>query len=78
MTVKTDILAKVVEYHLGSDGRQSLTHSNDGRDVLPDSKFGTFEANPEQPDKIVIYSAFPSSNQVIFDVSLVTTMDYYA
>ena len=71
LTVKLDVLAKVVNYHLQSDGRQPLKNTPDGRDVEsdPPAGQGLFNTIPEAPDKIVVFSGFPSSNQLILDVS---------
>jgi hypothetical protein len=61
---KLEILVSVIEYHLASDNRRPLMVSKDGALV----------ENPEDlpapptglgPDKIVVYSAFPSNNPLI-------------
>ena len=69
LTVKLDILAKVINYQLQSDGRQPLRNTPDGRDVESDPTWGPFNTISEAADKIIIFSAFPSLNQSILDVS---------
>ncbi|KIM64525.1 hypothetical protein SCLCIDRAFT_23540 [Scleroderma citrinum Foug A] len=65
---KLDILAKVINYQLQSDDRQPLRNTPDGRDVESDPTWGPFNTISEAADKIIIFSAFPSSNQSILDV----------
>ncbi|EGO04149.1 hypothetical protein SERLA73DRAFT_148782 [Serpula lacrymans var. lacrymans S7.3] len=68
VTVKLDVLGKVLDYHLEQDGRQPVTAADNGRDIQPDDHYGSFDLNPAEPDKIVVYSAFPTSNQAILDI----------
>lgn len=63
---KLDVLVKLVKHHLGDDNRHPFKVDNDelveNKDELP--------PHPEKsaPDKIVVYSAFPSNNFLILKV----------
>ncbi|KIK74664.1 hypothetical protein PAXRUDRAFT_37029 [Paxillus rubicundulus Ve08.2h10] len=67
-TVKLDSLAQVVLRHLSKDGEQPLTMKDDGHTLLTNPCYiKDMEGYPEC-DRIVVYSAFPSSNQAILDI----------
>ncbi|EGO04147.1 hypothetical protein SERLA73DRAFT_67866 [Serpula lacrymans var. lacrymans S7.3] len=68
VTVKLDVLGQVIDYHLQQDGRQLVMATEDGRHIQPDNRYGSFERNPAECDKIVVYSAFPTSNHAILDI----------
>ncbi|KAH7919437.1 hypothetical protein BV22DRAFT_1023013 [Leucogyrophana mollusca] len=80
-TAKLDALVRILQYHLEADGRQPLKVHINGRNVTPDpdhppQAVPAIPADPEQqpdnapapPDKIVVYSVFPSSNKIICDI----------
>ena len=69
-TIKLDVLAKTVMYHLQEDGHQPLTMDPTGQLAIPNpDRTSNADAYPEC-DRVVIFSAFPSSNAAIVDVSL--------
>lgn len=68
-TVKLDVLAQVVKYHLERDGQRPLTMKDDGQTLMPNESHDADLQEYPECDRIVIYSAFPSSNQAILDVS---------
>ncbi|KAG2336037.1 hypothetical protein BDR05DRAFT_897311 [Suillus weaverae] len=67
-SMKLDVLAKLLKYHLESDGRQPLTMDESGRNLVPNLAFKAGNANPDEPDRIVVFSAFVTSNQAIVDI----------
>lgn len=68
-TVKLDVLGKIVRYHLEMDGRSSLTMDEDGQTVVPKKTQLADDTQYTECDRIVIFSAFPSSNKTIMSVS---------
>ncbi|KAI6097725.1 P-loop containing nucleoside triphosphate hydrolase protein [Pisolithus croceorrhizus] len=68
VTVKLDILAKIVTWHLEHDGRRPLTSTDDGWDVKENKDEAECSGRPTAPDKIVVFSLFPSSNQILIDI----------
>lgn len=68
-TIKLDTLAQLVKRHLAEDGRQPFTMHEDGHTLIPDPTRPGETEKFDYPDKIVIFSAFPSSNGAILDVS---------
>ena len=69
-TVKLDILAQLITYHLKKDGSKPLTTESDGKTLVSNDDYTEdIETYPEC-DRIVVYAAFPSSNQAILDVSI--------
>ncbi|KAH7917293.1 hypothetical protein BV22DRAFT_1026655 [Leucogyrophana mollusca] len=62
-----DALAHILQYHLAEDGRQPLKADAEGRGVEPDPAYDT-QPVTDLPDKIVVYSAFPASNEIICDI----------
>ncbi|KAG2063389.1 hypothetical protein BDR04DRAFT_1163790, partial [Suillus decipiens] len=67
-SMKLDILAKLLKYHLESDGRQPLTIDESGRSLVPNLAFQTGNTHPDEPDRVVVFSAFVTSNQAIVDI----------
>ena len=61
---KLDTLVEILQYHLESDGRPALKVVDD---ILVPSQ-GTSRQHT-QPDKIIVYSAFPQSNLQLLKVS---------
>ena len=62
---KLDVLASVIKYHLEQDGLPAMTMQND---VLAPGHLGVQSPTDLPCDKIVVYSAFPSSNLQIVKV----------
>jgi hypothetical protein len=69
-SVKLDILAQVVKYHLECDGQCPLLVDSDGQSLAANKEHEADEETYLECDRIVVYGAFPSSNQAILDVSL--------
>ncbi|KAI5988912.1 hypothetical protein EDC04DRAFT_2614443 [Pisolithus marmoratus] len=69
-TIKLDTLAQVVHHHLQSNGRAPLAMDDDGKCLSPAPNAVDDTADYGEDDRIVIYSAFPSSNQAIIDVHI--------
>ncbi|KAG1838889.1 P-loop containing nucleoside triphosphate hydrolase protein [Suillus subluteus] len=67
-SMKLDALAKLLKYHLESDGRQPLTMDESGHDLVPNPAFKAGNINPDEPDRIIVFSAFVTSNQAIMDI----------
>jgi len=68
-SMKLDMLAVLLKYHLESDGRQPLMIDDSGRHLVPNPVFVAGNTNPDEPDQIIIFLAFVTSNQAIVDVS---------
>ncbi|KAG2062517.1 hypothetical protein BDR04DRAFT_990074, partial [Suillus decipiens] len=67
-SMKLDVLAILIKYHLESDGRQPLMIDESGRRLVLNPAFAVGSTNPDQPDRIIIFSAFVTSNQAILDI----------
>ncbi|KAG2045712.1 hypothetical protein BDR06DRAFT_1015378 [Suillus hirtellus] len=69
-SVKLDVLGQLVSYHLMEDDRPPLEMDEKGRVLVPNPGFQTpaSVSDKKDPDRIVVYSAFPSSNQAILDI----------
>ncbi|KAF8422282.1 P-loop containing nucleoside triphosphate hydrolase protein [Boletus edulis BED1] len=67
-TVKLDVLGKIVKYHLEKDGRPPLTMCEDGQNVIPNKTGLADDTEYAECDRIVIFSAFPSSNRMITSI----------
>ncbi|KAG1792547.1 P-loop containing nucleoside triphosphate hydrolase protein [Suillus variegatus] len=67
-SMKLDVLAKLLKYHLESDGRQPLMMDESGRNLVPNVAFTAGNTHSDDPDRIVVFSAFVTSNQAIVDV----------
>lgn len=68
-TIKLDIVAQVVLHHLERNGRAPLMAAENGRTLLDEPNGMNDDGEYTEDDRIIIYSAFPSSNQAIIDVS---------
>lgn len=68
-SMKLDVLATLIKYHLESDGSRPLMMDESGRHLVPNPDFAAGNINPNEPDRIIIFSAFVTSNQAIVDVS---------
>ncbi|KAG1741027.1 P-loop containing nucleoside triphosphate hydrolase protein [Suillus occidentalis] len=69
-SVKLDVLGRLVSYHLMQDGRPPMEMDESGHTLTANPMFeasGSI-ADDTHPDRIVVYSAFPSSNRAIFDI----------
>ena len=73
-SMKLDTLAKLLTYHLESNGRRPLVMDESGRNLVPNLALEAGNTNPDEPDRIVVFSAFVTSNQAIVDVS--STIDH--
>jgi SNF2 family DNA or RNA helicase len=64
---KLDTLAEIIKYHLEKDGRLAVSINADSSLVFPSS---THSENPipMSPDKLLVYAAWPSSNEQILTV----------
>jgi len=64
---KLDVLVELLQYHLNADGQPAMTVSDDA--LVPGD---SINSQPEglPCDKIVVFSAFPSSNVQLLQVSL--------
>jgi hypothetical protein len=69
-SVKLDALIQVLDHHLKEDQAIPLQVTPDGHTLEPSKEYIRSPAQDGlQPDKIVIYSEFPSSNPQIKGVS---------
>jgi hypothetical protein len=71
-SMKLDVLAMLLKYHLESDGRQPLMMDESGRNLVPNPAFTAGNTSSDEPDRIIVFSAFVTSNQAIVDVSFTT------
>ncbi|KAI9457025.1 P-loop containing nucleoside triphosphate hydrolase protein [Boletus coccyginus] len=67
-TIKLDTLAKVILHHLEKDGRYPLTMHKDGQSLIPNPDGSEDNVDYDGCDRVVVYTAFPSSNQAILDI----------
>ncbi|KAG1779882.1 P-loop containing nucleoside triphosphate hydrolase protein [Suillus placidus] len=67
-STKLDVLAKLLKYHLESDGRQPLMMDESGRNLVPNLALKAGNTSPDEPDRIIVFSAFVTSNQAIVDI----------
>ncbi|KAI6029961.1 hypothetical protein BKA83DRAFT_4489870 [Pisolithus microcarpus] len=67
-STKLDILAQIVAHHLSTDNAQPLNVNEDGVSLQPDDSPTNTAIASKEPDRIIIFSAFPSSNAAITDV----------
>lgn len=67
-STKLDTLAKIVKHHLEQDNLLPLMVLEDGMTIDVDSAAELDDKDHTDPDRIVIFSAFPSSNAAIRDV----------
>jgi hypothetical protein len=68
-SMKLDVLAKLLKYHLEGDCRQPLTMDESGRNLVPNLALTTGNTESDEPDRIIVFSAFVMSNHAIMDVS---------
>ncbi|KAJ7865882.1 P-loop containing nucleoside triphosphate hydrolase protein, partial [Mycena olivaceomarginata] len=64
---KLDTLAEIIKYHLEKDGRLAVSINADSSLVFPSSTHGE-NPIPMSPDKLLVYAAWPSSNEQILTV----------
>ncbi|KAG1793331.1 P-loop containing nucleoside triphosphate hydrolase protein [Suillus plorans] len=67
-SMKLDVLAMLIKYHLESDGSRPLMMDESGRHLVPNPDFAAGNINPNEPDRIIVFSAFVTSNQAIVDI----------
>ena len=90
-TAKLSALIDILEYHLAEDRRpplktqfndkaanlQSLPPFPESNQLVPDESFEWGENYAgDEPDKVIIFSAFPLNNAVIVPVSLLCTLQH--
>lgn len=68
-TVKMQVLTDILTHHLQADGAHPLSMNPDGCQVLPSPDHSADSSTYSECDRIVVYSAFPSANAIIVDVS---------
>lgn len=68
-SMKLQTLVETVHYHLASNGRSHVKITDDGKTLLLPTTTDMNPINDDAPDKIVVFSNFPSSNIAIGDVS---------
>jgi hypothetical protein len=73
---------QVVQHHLKEDSARPQTMQDDFRTLKPyadEEEQGAAFTEPvdDQPDKIIVYSAFPSSNGTIKDVRTSSSFFYF-
>ena len=66
---KLDILARIVSHHLQHDNGAPLEVCEDGQTVKVDEYNKVEDIQHSECDRVVIFSAFPSSNAAIHDVT---------
>ena len=69
---KLDTLAKLVKHHLAQDGAQPMEIVDN--ELVSDPKFSLPPTPDGQPDKIIVYCAFPSNNELIKTVCISITL----
>ncbi|KIN92956.1 hypothetical protein M404DRAFT_172153, partial [Pisolithus tinctorius Marx 270] len=67
-STKLDILAEIVAHHLAADSSPPLNVLDDGITLEVGQSMAVDEPVSKEPDRIIIFSAFPSSNAAIVDV----------
>ncbi|KAI6162766.1 P-loop containing nucleoside triphosphate hydrolase protein, partial [Pisolithus thermaeus] len=67
-STKLDILAQIVAHHLSADNALPLNVDDDGMTLRPVESQSNAAVASKEPDRIIIFSAFPSSNAAIVDV----------
>ncbi|KAG1744242.1 hypothetical protein EDB19DRAFT_1632838 [Suillus lakei] len=67
-SMKLDTLVKLLMYHLESNSRWPLVIGESDYNLVPNLAFEAGNANPDEPDRIVVLSAFVTSNQAIVDI----------
>jgi hypothetical protein len=60
---KLETLAKLVKHHLDQDGATPMTMVDN--ELIADHSVSPPPTADKDPDKIIIYSAFPSNNELI-------------
>lgn len=68
-SMKLDVLAKLLKYHLEADCRQPLMMDESGRNLVPNLALTAGNTKSDEPDRIIVFSAFVVSNHAIMDVS---------
>ncbi|KAI6041178.1 hypothetical protein EDC04DRAFT_2893393 [Pisolithus marmoratus] len=67
-STKLDILAQIVAHHLTADNARPLKVNDDGMTLRPYESQPATSIATKEPDCVIIFSAFPSSNAAIIDV----------
>jgi hypothetical protein len=75
-TIKLKVLAEIIEHHLQQDGARPLKIDADGRTLVPNPS--NEPRSYDTCDKVVVFSAFPSTNRVLMDVChLIPPSNYF-
>lgn len=69
-TIKLDMLVQVVKHHLQCDGQYPMTMEEDGKTITVHNDYSDDDKSYMECNHIIVYAAFPSSNQAILDVSI--------
>lgn len=75
-STKLDTLAKIVVHHMTQDNVHPLKALEDGKTIAVDSSAELDDRKHTDCDRIVIFSAFPSSNAAIRDVSVFSSINF--
>ncbi|KAH0832859.1 hypothetical protein J3R83DRAFT_11786 [Lanmaoa asiatica] len=67
-TIKLDVLAQLVTYHLKQDGSKPLTMEDDRKMLTLNNDYAEDAEKYPECDCIVVYAAFLSLNQAILDI----------
>ncbi|KAG1798808.1 P-loop containing nucleoside triphosphate hydrolase protein [Suillus variegatus] len=67
-SMKLDVLAQLLSYHLEADCRQPLMMDGNGRNLVPNPALTGSNTTPDEPDRIIVFSAFVVSNHAIMDI----------
>ncbi|KAI5981595.1 hypothetical protein EDD15DRAFT_2203760 [Pisolithus albus] len=67
-TIKLDVLAKIIKHHLEKDGQCLLTTATNAQELIPQAEGTQDITDYVEPNWIIVYSTFPSSNGAIFNI----------
>jgi hypothetical protein len=73
-SMKLDVLAKLLKHHLEADCRQPLMMDESGRNLVSNLELTAGNTKSDEPDRIIVFSAFVMSNHAIMDVSFTSTL----
>ncbi|KAG1717478.1 P-loop containing nucleoside triphosphate hydrolase protein [Suillus lakei] len=67
-SMKLDVLAKLLKHHLEADCRQPLMMDESGRNLVSNLELTAGNTKSDEPDRIIVFSAFVMSNHAIMDI----------
>lgn len=67
-SMKLDVLAKLLKYHLETDYHQPLIMDESSCNLVPNLALAAGNTKLDEPDQIIIFSIFVMSNHAIMDV----------